>query len=163
MNTEEEFRNIPGVEGYMVSNQGRVLGLHGNILRPHVFQGHPRINLFKGSNKQSTRTVVDLMRAAFLPDTPKGYEPVFLDDDSSNVRLANIEWRPRHLNPRRIAALERIRGGGVSVRSKLTVADVHEIRSLAALGEKTSKIAERFNITTASCGNIIARRRWAHV
>jgi len=76
------------------------------------------------------------------------------------MRLANshnLRWLTHAENE--IAKV--LRGTG---STKLTIADVKAIRSVASYGEVThAEIAKSFGVTRRDISNIIAGKRWSHI
>ena len=105
---EEEFRDIPGFEGYQVSNLGRVKSLpremllHGKypyiskekILTCHINTGgYYQIRLISGNNRYS-KTVHTLISRAFLNHIPNGTHKIVVDHINgirTDNRLENLQ------------------------------------------------------------------------
>lgn len=104
----EEWRPIPGYEGYRVSDHGRVESLHRwrgqdgpRILRtsPNVF-GYPTVQLRKqgAPRNRVARCVHVLVAAAFLGPRPAGLEVRHLDGNPQNCHVGNLAYGTRAEN-----------------------------------------------------------------
>lgn len=87
----EEWR-ATGINGYEVSNHGRVRSLprkrtRGGILRPGISSGYQMLSLGGRS-----RLVHRLVLVAFRGPCPEGLECAHLDGNRFNNALANLVW-----------------------------------------------------------------------
>lgn len=91
---EEEFKDIPGFEGYQVSNFGRVKSLKkSKILKNRIgTTGYFYLSICANS-KCRTRKVHQLVAMAFLNHTPCGYKLVVdhINNDKLDNRLENLQ------------------------------------------------------------------------
>lgn len=98
---QEEWKTIPGFEGYGISSHGRVENrATGRILVPSVNQqGHLKVNLLR-SGSAFTRSINGLVARAFLDDPPRRdfNSVIHLDGDKANCRATNLMWRPRYFS-----------------------------------------------------------------
>lgn len=102
---EEEWKPIPGYEGYEVSNHGRVRSLDrtvqlkdgrtrrqkGRALKPWVIQGYLYVSLYKG-RKVKKKRIHRLVLEAFVGPCPEGMECLHGDGNPANNRLDNLRW-----------------------------------------------------------------------
>lgn len=103
----EQWRPIPGWDGYEVSDLGSVRSRRRpapRVLRPSVSPtGYLRVGLY-GDNasgyryKPTTLTVHRLVMAAFVGPCPDGKEVRHLDGDPANNRLGNLAYGSRSEN-----------------------------------------------------------------
>ena len=108
MDTPEEFRDIPGYEGYyQVSNHGRVKALARTVesingqtqtlcehlmkMTPHINDGYPQLALTRDGHSKTYR-VSRLVLLAFLGNPPPGYQACHEDGNPGNNRLDNLRW-----------------------------------------------------------------------
>lgn len=173
----EEWRAIPGHEGYEVSDQGRVRSFrkHGGVGRglvtkPRLKKTHPNsvgylaVTLQKpDGNRCSSYHVHALVAAAFLGPRPAGMQVAHADGNRANSRLDNL----RYATPLENAADKRIHGtqpvGEQNARHKLTDGDVRSIRALRKQGALQRELAARFGVSISAIQFVLNRRNWSHV
>jgi hypothetical protein len=90
-------------------------------------------------------------------DNPGCVNPrhIFTGDQKANVRDMNAKGRGNYTK-------EKVRGSR-SPNSKLTEADVAELKRRLLLGEPKTKLARDFNISRAVIWNIQTGKAWTHV
>lgn len=135
--TEEEWRAIPGYEGfYEASNLGRVRSLDreyvrrdgirtrrkGKVLTPTInTYGRRQVYLCLPGEKQNPQLVHRLVLQAFVGPCPDGMEACHWDDDHTNNRLDNLRWDTRVNNYR-----DRERNGILNYKLKTHCVSGHE-------------------------------------
>jgi len=160
----EEWRSIPGYDGYEVSNLGRVRGSRGWILKPLISSNHHyHIGLFK-IGKRILRLVHSLVLEAFVGPCPDGMECRHLDGDPANNRLDNLRWGTHRENE----ADKILHGtartiGETNPMAKLTDVLVLAIRQRATEGLSGRKLAAIFNISPQTISHVLQRRTWKHL
>jgi hypothetical protein len=171
----EEWKDIPGFAGYQASSHGRIATYWRNIgKRPSIMKrggygisdtprllsqsthkkGYKWVTLNETSGKPRVCRVHTLVLLSFVGKRPEGYEGRHLDDDKENNNLSNLKWGTPTENKHDSALNQRDK------RQKLTVENVHEIRSLLDSGLKPKVIAERFGVDVSSIGHIKRRASW---
>lgn len=165
---EEEWRPIPGYEGYYeVSDLGRVKslprrGTKGGILSPiSKNNGYLTVALFK-DGKSSKKQISRLVLEAFV-GTPEGYmEACHNNGRRADNRLSNLRWDTHRKNIRDRERHGTTARGERNGNAKLTEDKVREIRDLR--GKMTQRaIAILFGISKTVVNAIHHRRNWAHV
>lgn len=177
MMTAEEWRPIPGYEGYYeVSSVGRVRSLSristhrngtrrrvaGRLLKPWVSnQGYPTVSLFREDGRRSV-AVHRLVALAFIGPRPEGLEVCHNDGVKTNAKVGNLRYDTRQAN----IADRRLHGGqpiGSEVpNAKLTEAEARKIialRGRVPLGV----LADRFGVAKSTICRIQKGRRWGHL
>lgn len=93
--TAEEWRPIPGFEGYLVSNHGRVLSRRQGTPRllsaPPGHKGYRTVGLMRSGRAESIR-VHQLVAAAFIGPRPDGLQVRHLNGDNQNNHVANLAY-----------------------------------------------------------------------
>lgn len=92
----EEWRDIPGCEGYEVSDQGRIR--HIKQFGYKILRGNPSISN-NGKIKNLSVSIAGkrylvhrLVLTAFRGPCPKGWMGCHEDDDATNNKLSNLRW-----------------------------------------------------------------------
>lgn len=80
----------------------------------------------------------------------------------SDNRLENLEWCSVSHNTAHAYAMGLSASGEKHLRSKITNADVAEIRRLYAEGSKQRDLAKQFGVVHGAISNIISGRTWKH-
>lgn len=141
--TNEEWRPIKGINGYRVSNLGRVIGKRGHVLKASPdHRGYPVVGICDHGHQKHIN-VHRLVAKAFLhnPD-PSIYTDVnHIDGDKTNNRVENLEWCTKRHN-----LYHAYRTGLMPVKMP-TGEEIKEIRRLYAEGEDMNIIADKFRIS----------------
>ena len=89
----EEWRAIKGFSHYFVSNYGRAMNSHLEVLKPYVNQkGYLKIQLRDDEGNNCKRRVHRLVADAFLPNEANRPEVNHLNFDKKDNRVENLEW-----------------------------------------------------------------------
>jgi HNH endonuclease len=173
----EEWRTVSEAQDYEVSSCGRVRS-RGRIIttkngqtrryRPHMVaptknserSGHLKVFLFVAPTKKIWRYVHALVSLEFIGPRPAGKEVAHWDGDSANNNLGNLRYATPVEN-----AEDKRRHGTLLFHerhpsAKLSDADVGEIRSLLAAGERQKDIAAMFGVVRSTIGAISSGRSW---
>lgn len=161
----EEFRDIPGYEGfYQISDLGNVISLV-RLLPAAVAAGRrtAKQSIMPGRNKQGRLQVTlckrgftkrfqvhRLVLLAFVGPCPEGMECRHLDGNHLNNRLDNLEWATHATSAK----------GGKSFKAKLTEDDVREIRAAQATERE---LAAKYGVSQVAVHFIRTRKTWKHV
>lgn len=177
MNIAEEWRAIDGHDGYEVSNFGRVRSIErvvlrktrwggvaraklvGRLLVPAINKGYFQLSLGKNTKRQ----VHQLVSSAFIGAQPAQSHVNHINGIKTDNRVCNLEY---------VTPLENIRhaikhgltkqNGSASVNSKLTEADVIDMR--ASRGSKTMKqLASEHGVSAAAVCNAVNGKTWKHL
>lgn len=172
----EEWREVAGTDGmYEASSLGAIRswvsrGKPGvRASKPRVLKaspnvhGYPRVGLFIGGAVKYHQ-VHALVCAAFHGQRPAGMEARhFPDGTKTNCSAANLAWGTPKENSQDKAMHGTIRRGESAPNSKLTEADVVDIRLRRAAGEKLDDIAADKGVTFSLVSQVARRVIWAHV
>jgi len=172
MKEDVEWRNIPGIEEYQISDLGQVRRIkkaHGAKTGRHLAAwinkqtGYPSVSMHI-NNKRVNETIHKLVALAFLGLPPSGKHVVAHNDGSkTNNHWTNLRWD----TPKGNMADTLIHGthnrGSNNGQSKLDAFTVKVIRRLVMAKIPHSFIAREFGICRQTVGDIKNRRRWAHL
>lgn len=172
----EEWRSVVGFEGqYEVSSHGRLRSLSTHSWgRTHmrrvpmvlctpvdVTTGYPQARLWR--NVEARRSVHRLVLEAFVGACPIGQQASHLDGGRANNRLDNLRWESCSANNMRKHQHGTAQIAERNFNSKLTRADVAEMRHLHALGENYPGLGRRFGVNRSTARRAVIGQNWAHV
>lgn len=167
------YRAIEGFPGYRISCQGEVEScwlrrgryrLPTDIWRPLtpiLRDRYLTVNLPKRGGK-AIRRIHRLVLEAFEGPCPPGRIACHRDGDRLNNDLLNLYWGTHQSNSDD-AVRHGTKARGEALRSKLTEADVIEIRRLREEGAKVVELAARFQVGQSNIRSVLSRRSWKHV
>jgi len=182
---QETWKEIPGFEGYYEANNLGIIrsidrvvpnGRYGTvkakskILKPALSQdGYLRCALSK-ERKLKSFPVHRLVCMAFYGLVPNGMEINHKDGNKINNCIDNLEYithkqNIQHAFDNKLMLPKR---GELNGMSKVTEADVIEIRKIASSGGRyygRKALSKRFGITEGHVKDIVTRRRnvWPHL
>jgi hypothetical protein len=177
MEQREEWRAIPGHEGYEVSDLGRVRsyrahgGNRGGLLveKPRIKAayrhntGYLTVVLQADLGKSQPYAVHRLVASAFLGPRPSGKQVAHRDGDRMNAQLDNL----RYATPLENAQDKRIHGtdtpGERNGTHKLTEVEVRQIRARYEAGERQKDLALAYGVCQQSISNVVRRIHWTHI
>ena len=95
--TDEHWADVVGYKNrYRISDQGRIVGMTGNVLKPGTDRYGYKTVVLSWNGKTKTHRVHRLVLAAFVgPDTR---EVNHLNGDKGDNRLVNLEYSNRSAN-----------------------------------------------------------------
>ena len=162
---EERWLDIQGFEGlYRVSSEGRVYSVRRRLVmapRP-AGSGYHIVALWR-DRRAHHQYIHRLVCAAFHGDPPDGHEVRHLDGTRTNNNEVNLAWGTRAENHHDKKRHGTQLCGERNHLSKLTSADVVEIRSLVAAGATQGSVAGLFGVTQATVGRAVRRVSWRHI
>jgi len=157
---EEEWRDIPGFPGCQASSLGRVradrYGRAGRVFRRLALMkpseggyGYWVIGLRRGPGDIVQKRVHQWVALAFYGHPPAGHQVRHLDGDRKNNRATNLKYGTVRENALdKIAHGTLMRGEG-HPSSKLSDAEVDEIRLALTRGEKGRSLAAKYGVSPA--------------
>jgi hypothetical protein len=169
----EEWRSIKRFPAYQASSFGRIrraapdrrgLGV-GTVLAPRLGRaGYLLIGLLGPDHRQVTVTVHSVIADTFLGPRPSpAHEVAHNDGSRTNNAAGNLRWATRSENFADKHAHGTAATGERNPASKLTEADVREVRRLRDLGNSLRSIADRFGVSRVAVRHIVNRSTWSHV
>lgn len=154
--TDIEWATVSDAIGYQVSSQGQVIGPSGRILKPiRSKSGHLYIFIHR-----KKRWVHHLVLEAFVGRRTPGKEARHLDGRPEHNDAENLMWGTRLENMD-----DRRRHGTMpiphqSVFTKLSPADIPEIRRLHERGLSSREIGVKYKTSHSTIQKIIRGERW---
>jgi len=160
----EEWRPTREVEGYEVSNLGRVRHAEKGTIKgaPVARNGYRVVNLWR-HNKGRVCYVHSLVAEAFIGTRPPQMSVNHIDGDRLNNLPANLEYMTLADNSRDQAANGRAAKGERNGHAKLTADQVREIKRRAANGARTCDLAIEFGVGSPIISQIKSGTRWGHI
>lgn len=175
--SDEQWRDIPGVPHYQVSDGGSVRsfmkkGRHLSPVSetPRVMslrlngQGRYSVSLpTAGPQTHKNRHVSRLVMLAFVGPCPDGHEVAHLNGVRTDNRLRNLAYVPHRENEGHKRAHGSDPAGERNGAAKLSAAIVGEIRELASSGVRQARIAERYGLSRQMVSAVVTGRTWGHI
>lgn len=174
----QHFKPVLGYEcHYEVSNDGFVrrtgtdrLGRSRNtVLKTANRNGYAGVTL-SVNNQTRTFSVHRLMWEAFKGPIPHGLQINHINGDKMDNRLANLELctpQENHLHMRHILKRKQVvpkpRFGSQHKLSKLTEADVIEMRDRHKKGQSGAALAREYGLNKSTACRILRGEAWTHV
>jgi HNH endonuclease/NUMOD4 motif len=171
----EEFRDIPGYEGfYQISDEGNVISLV-RLTPDAIARGvrKAKQSLAFGKNRQGRLQVTlckegftkrfqvhTLVLLTFVGPCPEGMECRHLDGNHLNNRLGNLEWATHEVNMRDKQRHGTEVRGEDHFKAKLTEVDVRQIRASTATERE---LAFTYAVSQVAIHYIRTRKTWKHV
>lgn len=155
-----EWRPIPSIPGYLVSDQGEVRHEFRNVRKLRANAAGYLVCTFRRDGKNILRTVHTLVAEAFVGPRPAGAQVRHLDGDKANNRPYNLVYGTALEN-----ALDRefhgtTARGDRSGTMKLPDADVAMLRLIYATQKINQyQLAALFNISQAQVNNIVLNKQ----
>ena len=160
--SEIEWRPVPGYAGYAASKTGQILGPSGQVLRP---MPNPSGHLYILTRRPGVPRKLFVHRAVLMAwkGMPlQGQEGRHLNDIQSENNIDNLEWGTRRQNVDDKKRNGRIPRGEKCVASKLTEADVLEIRRLVKV-HTLRELAKRYGVSHTAIRRAANGMNWEHL
>jgi hypothetical protein len=160
-----EWRAIQEFPDYQVSDMGQVRSLkcgRTKILRQTVnTQGYLKVRL-GNTNGYRTCRIHRLVLESFSERPPNSVLCRHLDGNKRNNQLDNLRWGTREENASDNVRLQECRRGSRHGMSKLTEADVVNIRRLYP-AVKCRALAQQYGVDYCAIHKIVTNQAWKHV
>ena len=153
-----EWREIPGAPGYTASDDGRLAGPRGKVLRTRPNHGgYPIVTI-----RRRTVRVHRLVAATFLGPIPAGREVNHIDGSRNNNAVSNLEYVTRSENMLHAGRMGRLgkgaKRGAANPRAKLSDEEMLLLDQLYYLREWTSReLGEAFGVSSSRVRKIASR------
>jgi hypothetical protein len=153
----EQWLPYPPDPRYLVSDEGRVRGARGKILKlTRKDSGHLQ---FQAGRSVGVHRAVALV---FLGTRPEGMEVCHNDGNPENNRVANLRYDTSTANKADMVEHgTRLQGEYVGTH-KLTEADVREIRRLQGQVDGPT-LGLRYGVSKTQIYTIWSRKAWKHI
>lgn len=161
----EEWRPVVDqrvADGYQISNYGRLQDPKGRLLPKLNHGGQGDLVHYHPLNTASHRQASGLphcdlaagraVLTAFSGPPPEGAYCGYLDGDRTNLRVENLEW-----------SLNVAPKGEAHGQSKLTEAEVREIRAYPRYRGSQQHLAKKYGVTFQTINLVVNGKIWKHV
>jgi hypothetical protein len=135
---------VSGFPGYFVSTNGTVFRALKAV--PQKTSKHLTVGLHR-EKRQFRKRVHRLVLETFVGPCPDGMEALHEDDDPTNNHISNLRWGTRQQNREDMIRNRRL-------PTKLSVAQVREIRKSRQDGETLASIARRYGVSKSTVSEI---------
>lgn len=156
---------IPNFSNYLISKCGFVERLDGFIPSVHTTQkGYKATNLKSDNGIWKTVKIHSLVLCTYVGPRPENQQALHDDGDKENNCLDNLYWGTALENSDDKFRLGEAAVGGRIGLSKLTEADIPEIRRLDKVVKMSRrKIAKKYGVSHTVINGICNRKHWKHV
>jgi hypothetical protein len=166
----EKWKAIPDFPLYEASNMGNIRSYQKRNGRPcpHVLKPTPngkgRLRVFLARDGIiHTLQLHRLILETFVGPCPEGQEACHNNDNCQDNRIENLRWDTPEANRADQRRNNKYCRGEDRPEAKLTEAQVVEIRTRFANGEKAQKLADEYGICRDGIYHIKAGYVWKHV
>lgn len=157
MPKKERWRPVVGIEGYEVSDQGRVRSLKYSVpmvMNTHdTRQGYVRV-ILRSDGRNLGRTVHSLVLEAFVGPRPKRHVCEWKNRRIWDNRLSNLKWSTRSESKCMLRPYK------APTTAKLTERQVLEIYFS---NERGVDLAEKYGVGATAISRIRKGKTWKHV
>lgn len=143
-------------------SNGKARSIPGRILRLTVSHGYHCVRLHDKSRDRFARAH-RLVLEAFVGPCPEGMLCRHLNGIRTDNRPENLAWGTPAENTADSIAHGTHRRGEASPKSKLTSAQVRDIRAMVRAGSTHRAAARAYGVSFNAVDAIIQRRSWAHL
>jgi len=171
-----EYRDIRDFPGYKVGSDGSLwtswvrgarpvrIGHKWHQMKPMIHPyGYPLVIIGRGRNKRQRPMHIWVLET-FIGSCPDGMECRHLDGDPANNNLLNLCWGTPAENQADRITHGTHRCGEQLPWSKLTEANVREIRAEYATGIISQKqIGEKYGVCQHTISRLLLKKTWKHV
>lgn len=175
------YKPIPDFPGYRAGTDGSIWtqwkrtwtkGREGSLfvlsdewrrLRPSVKKnGYLKLTLFR-DGRAFQRLVHRLVLETFVGPCPPGHECAHDNGVRTDCRLDNLFWKTKKGNASDRERHGKTPRGETHGQSKLTTADILDIRSRHSAGGTKRGLAREYGVTGRAIDFIVRRVNWSHV
>lgn len=172
------FKEVPGWDGYLVSNEGKVYSVKVPGPSGYLDYNHPhemvprcwkkdrkRIYFRKPGHKKTAFSVSRLVWEVFKGPIPKGMVIDHIDCDPSNDSLENLQCITPSENIKRAYKLTRkaYTNGSINGRTVTNTQDVGSILLEYSQGSTQEELKEKYHLSQKQVSRIINRQAWKYI
>lgn len=156
--------NLELLKHYTFNEDGTIFSRKGKSLSYHYCKkGYARVNLKDTKGRSRTYLVHRLIAAAHIPN-PHGKPQVnHLNGDKRDNKAGNLEWVTNQENTDHAVVTGLVPRGSGRPNSKLSDAQVVQLRELREEGWNYYQLGKRFNIAYQSAHKVATRQTYTHI
>jgi hypothetical protein len=162
------FKPVPGCPGYFANKDGDILTfkIHKQVRKCKSPKHYPRFSVTKNGRK-TTVGIHQAVALAFLGPCPPGMEVAHMDGNRHNPKLENLKYVTRKENHSHMLIHGTAQRGEGHPGSKLTAAEVKEIRKCYWFDGKNKgnagDLAAKFGVSKSTIHNVAKGKKWKHI
>jgi hypothetical protein len=155
----EEWRPIPGLDGYESSSFGRIKGPRGIRKLAVNIDGYNTFDVRRGKKGKSTRFRVCRVVLETFVGPSKGLEASHEDNDRSNDRVSNLKWVSRQYNEDLKTRFKTRPIGENQVQSKMSDIDFLGVEEMLSRGASLGTVAMSVGVTKQAIVGRLKRKK----
>lgn len=158
----QDFRPIPGTDGYQINTEGVVLSRGGRRIATSIASQYEVCKIKLSTGKRGTVLIHRAVWKAHVEDIPKTLWVNHKDGDKLNNKLENLEAGTptyNHQHARDVLKRNYVKGEQTGT-AQLNDAAIEAIRLLNQAGMSQSMIAKAFLVSQCTISNILRRKTW---
>ena len=160
-----ELRRHPIYSRYSVSDTGKIFShISNKFLKPGTnLGGYYFVRIFDNERNGKSVKVSVLVLETFVSARPKDYVAAHLNGDKKDDRLLNLNWTTQLENEKHKILHGSLPRGEKHGKSKLTSAQVLEIRRRFIRQNNMRALSDEFKIHRSMISLIVNRKIWTHI
>lgn len=163
----KQWRDIPGLSNYIVSDHGDVIRARGKRARPTCnlrpilnSAGYLTVLICEGG-EQKKMFIHRLVALAFLGEPPSSKHQIAHNDGNrKNNHVSNLRWATAKENMSDTLNHGTHSRGSRCGTAKLTENDVFNIRQMLVMGRSQDEIAREYGMSQQAISNIATGKSW---
>lgn len=162
------FADVPGWDGYRVSDDGKVWSGKSGVWRElspqkvGVYRNYCKVSLCDGKGSIRQKYVHHLVLLSFVGPCPDGMEAIHENDVQQDNRLTNLSWGTHKRNCQLRRSNGKDRYGANLPQAKLSEEDVTWIRKNRP-AVKLKDMAKKFGVSVPTISDAATGRTWKHL
>lgn len=152
-----ELREIPSLEGYLITPDGKIYGSEsGTWLKTEFNRGYFKVSTSIGG-KRVTLKISHLVLITYVGPRPEGTFALHKDDDPTNNHYTNLYWGTQGDNAEDSRRNNQDSNAGVR---KFSSEEVNAIRKRYSEGETMSLLSREYEVDRNTIRNVVLERTY---
>lgn len=156
------FGRVKSIAKIISHPQSVTITIYEKIKKSRILGHYLAVSLNKGSRGERKTCLIHRLKAqAFIANPLNNPQVNHIDGNKLNNDISNLEWTDNSGNQEHaiVTGLKKSIGEN-HPKSKLTLAQVKEIRVLISSGEQVRKISKLYGVTESAISGIKYKRNW---